>query len=228
MSRLEAKTTAGAAVPAPISLPGGASGDSPSSSCPTFRRASIALYAGGASARPRVLQPTPAREDRLEWGSRRTAAVRPATSSCTGPARLRTTRRDSRRNWRLPLPSANAEMLMPPPVAARESRHASFSGVPMAMRSYSTGEPRVVDPSGPIHSSWQPATRAPTTRPSSTTPQASAGDSGICEIDGSLGRDSVAPGQPVAAPASASADPLGQADDRDFADLAHIGRAVGG
>ena len=117
---------------------------------------------------------------------------------------------------------------MPPPVAARESRHASFSGVPMAMRSYSTGEPRVVDPSGPIHSSWQPATRAPTTRPSSTTPQASAGDSGICEIDGSLGRDSVAPGQPVAAPASASADPLGQADDRDFADLAHIGRAVGG
>ena len=63
-----------------------------------------------------------------------------------------------------------------------------------------------MDPSGPIHSSWQSATRAPTTRPSSATPQASAGDSGICEIDGSLGRDSVALGQPVAAPASASAD----------------------
>lgn len=227
MSRLEAKTTAGPAVPHPFPYQGEQAGTHqvhPALLSAGHRSlyTPAGLRRGRGSSNPRP----PARIDWNGGAVERRQFVRPrvavqvllvfgrpaATHGETGGSRCR----------------RRTEMLMPPPVSARESRHASFSGVPMAMRSYSTGGPRVVDPAGPIHSSWQPATRAPTTRPSSTTPQASAGDSGICEIDGSLGRDSVAPGQPVAAPASASADPLGQADDRDFADLAHIGRAVGG
>ncbi len=108
MSRLEAKTTAGPAVPHPFPYQGEQAGTHqvhpallPAGHRSLYTPAGLRRGRGSSNPRP------PAR---IDWnGSRRTAAVRPATSSCTGPARLRTTRRDSRRNWRLPLPSANGD-----------------------------------------------------------------------------------------------------------------------